>query len=108
MECSTPLIGNIHFGGYRIKVLFYIGYQLTGQSTLIIYGVISVKYLRELMGGISLAPLLTGVAIGRDVLGGTNATIGLVAYNNNAATIAKHRWFSGLWNSSWKTINHKF
>lgn len=49
--------------------------------------IVSPKIFAGINGGTAAAPILTGVAIGRDVLGGTDATIGLIAYNANVPTI---------------------
>ena len=82
---SLAQIGNIHFGGYSDKspTLDWIS-AWTGQSTLVKdTSIVSPKIFAGINGGTSASPSLTGVAIGRDVLGGTNANIGLVVYNAN-------------------------
>lgn len=48
--------------------------------------IISPKIFSGINGGTASAPILTGVALGRDVLGGTDTTIGIVGYNANAVT----------------------
>ncbi|MDI6617905.1 MAG: phage tail spike protein [Clostridiales bacterium] len=49
--------------------------------------IVTPKIFAGVNGGTAANPVLTGVAMGRDVLGGTNNAIGIVAYNNNIATI---------------------
>ena len=48
--------------------------------------IITPKIFAGINGGSSSSPVLTGVAMGRDVLGGTNSSIGIVAYNANSPT----------------------
>lgn len=59
-----------------------------GQKVLINgTSIVTPKLFAGINGGTSASPTLTGIAIGRDVLGGTNATIGLIAYNANVPTV---------------------
>ena len=48
--------------------------------------IVSPKIFSGINGGTAAAPILTGVAMGRDVLGGSDTTIGIVGYNANAIT----------------------
>ena len=82
-------IGNIHFGGYSDKspTLDWVS-AWTGQSTLIKdISIVSPKIFAGINGGTSTTPNLTGVAIGRDVLGGSNTNIGIVVYNANVPIV---------------------
>lgn len=54
--------------------------QIKGTS------IVTPKIFAGTNGGTSSAPVLSGVALGRDVLGTTNATIGIVGYNANEKT----------------------
>ena len=86
---AVSQFGNIHFGGYSntSPSLDWVT-DWTSQSNLIKgASIVTPKLFAGTNSGTSASPILTGIAIGRDVLGGTNATIGLVAYNANVKTV---------------------